>query len=408
MRSATVCSFLRRLKINGVWKYERVWPDAAELEFRADWRLRNDMKSWHILADDLTGALDSAAAWANAGDVPVFLDEPGPSAQAVQVVATGTRDVSPTRLPALLAPSLDWLGASGSAFKKIDSLLRGNTFAELAWLMRSGRFAGVVFAPAFPAQGRFTAQGRHWVAPPHQPQGPRTHEHAGTLVQAFANVGLSARIPVRVQDSLQDAGKVVIPDILSEHDLDRLAGLAAQPQAQRWLWCGSAGLAWALARQAAAAAPSGASSEASTAPPAPAVGLTLVLTASRHAVLREQLRHLPPPVAGTDLLDLAEAQPLCPAQARARLRQQMLAIVTTRPRPTTLVVVGGDTLLALCRAADVRSLQASASPRAGWGRARLVGGLWDGLTCYSRSGAFGPPDDLRALLATLSLSLHTD
>jgi len=378
------------------------------MEFRADWRLRNDMKPWHILADDLTGALDSAAAWANAGDVPVFLDQPGPSARAVQIVATGTRDVSPTRLPALLAPSLDWLGASGSAFKKIDSLLRGNTFAELAWLMRSGHFAGVVFAPAFPAQGRFTARGRHWVAPPHQPHGPRTHEHAGTLVQAFANVGLSARIPIRVQDSLQDAGKVVIPDILSDHDLDQLAGLAAQPQSQRWLWCGSAGLAWALARQAAAATSSGASSEASTAPPATAQGLTLVLTASRHPVLREQLRHLPPSVAGADLLDLAEAQPLCPAEAQARLRQHMLTVVTTRPRPTTLVVVGGDTLLALCRAADVRSLQASASPRAGWGRACLVGGLWDGLTCYSRSGAFGPPDDLRALLATLSLSPHTD
>jgi uncharacterized protein YgbK (DUF1537 family) len=370
--------------------------------------LRNDMKSWHILADDLTGALDSAAAWANAGDVPVFLDQPGQSEQVVQVVATGTRDVSLTSLAALLAPSLDWLVASGSAFKKINSLLRGNTFAELAWLMRSGRFAGVVFAPAFPAQGRFTARGRHWVAPPHQPHGARTHEHAGMLVQAFANVGLSAHIPTRVQDSLQDAGKVVIPDILSDHDLDRLAGLAAQPQAQRWLWCGSAGLAWALARQGAAVAPSGASTDALMAPPASVQGLTLVLTASRHPVLREQLRHLPPSVAGADLLDLAEAQTLCPAEAQARLRQDMLTVVTTRPRPTTLVVVGGDTLLALCRAADVRSLQASASPRAGWGRARLVGGRWDGLTCYSRSGAFGPPDDLRALLATLSLSPHTD
>lgn len=363
------------------------------------------VKPWHVLADDLTGALDSAAAWADAGDVPVFLDEPGPSAQAVQVVATGTRDVPPANLPALLTPSLDWLVATGSAFKKIDSLLRGNTFAELAWLMRNGRFAGVVFAPAFPAQGRFTAQGRHWVAPPHQPHGPRTHEHAGTLVQAFADVGLSARLPARVQDSLQDAGKVVIPDILNDHDLDQLATLTAGPQAQPWLWCGSAGLAWALARQAAVAAPATA---ARVALPVPAQGLTLMLTASRHPVLREQLRQLLPIEAHTELLDLAEAQPLSPAEAQARLTQRMHTVVTARPRPTTLVVVGGDTLLALCRAAGVRSLQAGASPRAGWGRARLVGGRWDGLTCYSRSGAFGPPDDLRALLATLSLSLHTD
>jgi len=361
------------------------------------------VKPWHILADDLTGALDSAAAWADAGEVPVFLDEPGPSAQAVQVVATGTRDVPPASLPALLTPSLDWLVATGSAFKKIDSLLRGNTFAELSWLMRSGRFAGVVFAPAFPAQGRFTVQGRHWVAPPHHPEGPRTHEHPGTLMQAFANVGLNARIPIRVQDSLQDAGKVVIPDILNDHDLDQLATLTAGPQAQPWLWCGSAGLAWALARQVAAATPAPANS---VAPPVPAQGLTLVLTASRHPVLREQLRQLPPIKTHAELLDLAEAQPLSPAEAQARLMQRMHTVVTTQPRPDALVVVGGDTLLALCRAAGVRSLQAGPSPRAGWGRARLVGGLWDDLTCYSRSGAFGPPDDLRALLAAFTPSHH--
>lgn len=358
------------------------------------------MKPWHILADDLTGALDSAAAWAGAVDVPVFLDEPGRSVQAVQVVATGSRDAPPASLPSLLAPSLDWLAASHSAFKKVDSLLRGNTFAEIAWLMRSERFVGAVFAPAFPAQGRFTARGQHWVAPPHQPHGPRTHDHSATLLQAFADVGLSAQVPARGLDSLHHAGHVVIPDILSDHDLDQLATLTTDPQAQRWLWCGSAGLAWALGRQAAAMVPLGAATLA------PAQGLTLVLTASRHPVLREQLRQLPALGACTELIDLAEARPVSAAEAQARMMQAMHSIVTARPRPATLAVVGGDTLLALCRAAGVRSLQAGPSPRAGWGRARLVGGLWDGLTCYSRSGAFGPPDDLRDLLAAITPSRH--
>jgi len=363
------------------------------------------VKPWHVLADDLTGALDSAAAWADAGAVPVFLDAPEASAQPVQVVATGTRDVPLASLPALLSPSLDWLVASGSTFKKIDSLLRGNTFAEIAWLMCSGRFAGVVFAPAFPAQGRFTAQGQHWVAPPHQPGGLRTHEYPGTLVQAFAEVGLTARIPLRVQDCLQEGSQVVIPDLLSDADMDQLASLAHSRQAQSWLWCGSAGLAWALARQVADAA----LATASRVPASSQVqGSTLLLTASRHPVLRAQWRQLPPPDAQTAFVDLAEAQPLEPAEAQARLTQRMHTLVSTQPRPDALVVVGGDTLLALCRAAGVRSLQAGASPRAGWGRARLVGGLWDGLLCYSRSGAFGPPDDLRALLAALSPSSQQD
>lgn len=356
---------------------------------------------WHVLADDLTGALDSAAAWAHTGEVPVFLDAPGPSDQAVQVVVTGTRDVPPARLPALLTPSLDWLLATGSAFKKVDSLLRGNTFAEIAWLMSSGRFAGAVFAPAFPAQGRFTAQGRHWVAPPHQPDGPRTHEHPCTLVQAFAGVGLTAHLPMRVQDSLQEVGQVVIPDLLNDQDLDQLASLAHSPRAHAWLWCGSAGLAWALARQ------NGASKPATIAPaPCSVPGLILVLSASRHPVLRAQWRQLPPADAHTAVVDLAEVQLLEPAEAQVRLKQRMHMLVSTQARPDALVVVGGDTLLALCRATGVTSLLAGASPRAGWGYARLVGGLWDGLPCYSRSGAFGPPDDLRALLAALSPSFQ--
>lgn len=356
---------------------------------------------WHVLADDLTGALDSAAAWAETGEVPVFLDAPGLSDQAVQVVATGTRDVAPDRLPGLLGPSLDWLVAGGFAFKKIDSLLRGNTFAEIAWLLRSGRFVGAVFAPAFPAQGRFTAQGQHWVAPPHQPDGPRTHHYPGTLAQAFADVGLRAHGAWQMQDGLNDVGQVVIPDLLSDAAMDQLAGLAQSAQARTWLWCGSAGLTWALARQ------DGVQTPLTPAPaPSPVSGVTLVLTASRHPVLRAQWQQLPPLDAHLVVKDLADAQPLEPAAAQARLTQRMHTLMGTQPRPDALVVVGGDTLLALCRAAGVRSLQAGPSPRAGWGCARLVGGLWDGLPCYARSGAFGPTDDLRALLVALSPSSH--
>jgi uncharacterized protein YgbK (DUF1537 family) len=352
-------------------------------------------KPWRILSDDLTGALDTAAAWAAGNEVPVFLDTPSASAQPVQVVVTGTRDVPVGELPERLNPSLDWFTATGSAFKKIDSLLRGNTFAELALLMRSGRFAGAVFAPAYPGQGRFTAQGRHWVASPHQPYGPRSHEHPGPLAQTLARVGLGAQIPAQVSECLRHPGHVVIPDVLADADLDDLAALTTHPQAGHWLWCGSAGLAWALVRQQ-----TGGATAAQHLPPC-GPGRPLVLTASQHPVLREQLHLLAVLNLPIDLVDLAEREPLAPAVAQARLAQRMDALVAHHPRPPLVTVVGGDTLLALCRAAGVRSLQAGSSPRPGWGRARLVGGVWDGLCCYSRSGAFGPPEDLGTMLSSL-------
>jgi len=75
------------------------------------------------------------------------------------------------------------------------------------------------------------------------------------------------------------------------------------------------------------------------------------------------------------------------------------AIAHHAPHPRTLVAVGGDTLLALCRALGATGLQSWVPLEcAGWGCARLVGGRWDGLVCHTRSGAFGGPRDLVEVL----------
>jgi uncharacterized protein YgbK (DUF1537 family) len=318
------------------------------------------MKLWRILADDLTGALDSAAAFTGAQDVPVFLKSPN-SPASIQAWATGSRDVPAASLPGVLHACLPWFTAPGTlAFKKVDSLLRGNSFAEVAWLLRHGGFDGVVFAPAYPAQGRLTQGGQHRV-------GSETLD----LHAALAAVGVNIH-----------SGSVRVPDVLCDADLDRLA----RHPAPRWLWCGSAGLAWALARQ-------GQHAPTQSAPSTP--GLTHTITASRHPVLRGQ-------IGGLDLHDLSHPAPLPAAEAQALLQQRAQALVHTLPRPDNLVVVGGDTLLALCQAAGIHSLQAGSSPRSGWGRATLLGGPWHGVACYSRSGAFGAPDDLSALLAMLT------
>ena len=77
----------------------------------------------------------------------------------------------------------------------------------------------------------------------------------------------------------------------------------------------------------------------------------------------------------------------------------------SRPAPATLAVVGGDTLLALCRSTAATALQAGPSPWPGWGQARLLDGRWQGTRLLTRSGAFGDADDLLALWPQTDLKI---
>ena len=128
-----------------------------------------------ILADDLTGALDTAAVFA--GPVPVYIDHP-PADRKTPVDRRARHRHARRRagsLPERLQRALDWLRAGTVAYKKIDSLLRGNTFAE-THLDRGqhGSFNLTVFAPAFPAQGRITTEDRQWIARTARAQGVAT------------------------------------------------------------------------------------------------------------------------------------------------------------------------------------------------------------------------------------------
>lgn len=358
-----------------------------------------------ILADDLTGALDCAAAF-GAG-VPVHLARPASvEAGGIDIVATATRDVSVAELPALLQPALAWLCGADVAFKKVDSLLRGNTLDEVDWLARHAPFRGLALVPAFPAQQRVTENGQQWWR---QADGTRTPV-AASIRESLQARGWRVDTGPTPPD-LQQGAVAWVPDMLNDGALDAVAAFALQSGSD-WLWCGSAGLAHALARHM-PARPQPA--------PVQAVGAQVMLvSASHHAVSREQWRVLraargaechageDPSSLHTDashyprLIDLSATRHLQPEDAAALLQSQARAIAAQAPRPRTLVVVGGDTLLALCHALGATGLQSEvALDRPGWGCARMVGGRWDGLVCHTRSGAFGGPQDLLEVLASV-------
>ena len=105
--------------------------------------------------------------------------------------------------------------------------------------------------------------------------------------------------------------------------------------------------------------------------------------------------------AGEAWFDLSPRETIRPEDALRRLEANARRLVENLPVPGRLIVVGGDTLLSLCRASAAVGLSARSSIRPGWGCARLMGGTWDGVPCYSRSGAFGAADDLAALVCAL-------
>lgn len=379
------------------------------------------MNRIRILADDLTGALDTAAAFS--GSVPVFLDAPPAFGDRyfdsfVAVTATPTRDVPPGVLPEYLQPALDWLGAGSMVFKKVDSLLRGNSFAEIAWLYRHGGFEQVVFAPAFPAQGRITVDNRQWIVKPSAPP----QAVAEPLREAFGKFGLSS------SDRETEGGNldVWIPEVRTDGDMDAIVSRIGRKTTKKRLWCGSAGLAHAVARFLDMAPDSGAACSLSREP-----GPTVLVSASFQPVLREQWACLRASMAveavaehandaeiGSALkqaragashawFDLSPLEEMTPEQAEKQLADRVARLVDGLPRPGQLIVVGGDTLLSLCRTTGADALLASASVRNGWGRARLLGGAWDGVPCYSRSGAFGGTDDLLMMIRLLAGSPTT-
>jgi uncharacterized protein YgbK (DUF1537 family) len=366
-----------------------------------------------ILADDLTGALDCAAAF-GAG-VPVHLGLPAQiDSFGVDIVATATRDVPVSELHALLSPSTDWLRGADLAFKKVDSLLRGNTFDEVDWLARHTPFAGLAFVPAFPAQHRVTEGAQQWWQQADGTRAPVTPSIMDSLRARGWHVDTG-----RTPPDLQASPMAWVPDVLDDAALDTAAHTALQ-SGQRWLWCGSAGLAHALARHLPQRSVQQPPQQAAVAATSPTEGLVMLVSASHHPVSRAQWRALrdtdiqrchsgeDPRSLEVDaalyptLIDLSASTPITAEQAAALLHAQAQAIAAHAPRPRTLVVVGGDTLLAMCRALGATGLQSEeALERPGWGCARMLGGRWDGVVCHTRSGAFGNRMDLVDVLRSL-------
>src|SRR3954451_1947217 len=323
-----------------------------------------------LLADDLTGALDSAAPFVGRfGPIPTYWDETAATAGSLALDGE-TRDLEPDRARERIAVLAPLLAGADISFLKIDSRLRGHPAAEIATCARA--FRTVVIAPAFPAEGRVTRQGRQLV-----------RDASGTwqpvpldLPAALAAAGL----PVRLGPP--ESGKATLCDAETDDDLARIATTPGlEPPT---LWCGTGGLARALA----GATP-------------PQLVLTrqrsvLIVAGTPHGATLAQVEHLiPRPGVTLHRLDLAACT--SPEAARGAHARLIETAASVEP-PGLLIATGGETLLRLCLAIGAQRLDLRGEVAVGVPVSRMVGGRWDGATVISKSGGFGAPDLLADLL----------
>lgn len=332
-----------------------------------------------LLADDLTGALDSAARFVPlTGPVPVVWSADVPQGPAA--IDSGTRELDATAAADRVARLAPLLADGAPAFKKIDSLLRGHVAAELDACLPF--FDRCILAPAFPFQGRVTRNGRQLVRDGN----------------GWRDTG------VDLKATLHSLGpRVELCDATTDADLKAIVA-AGRSLPDRVLWCGTGGLAGALAGPHPVPCPT---------LPKP----VLALIGSDHPVALAQLaaaeaclhRLMPGDGASsptvTRLLERGAAA-VCAAvpdgtdrtDAARHIGATFAALLEGLPRPGTLIVAGGETLRALCERLGVTRLEVDGEIAPGVPTSRMCGGPWDGQRVVSKSGAFGDTGFLARLL----------
>lgn len=353
------------------------------------------MSRLRILADDLTGALDSAAQFVPAeGRIPTVWGPPGHLPWPASIDA-GTRELDAEQAAALsrrLSPVLD---DAEPAFRKIDSLLRGHVAAEIAACVRG--FAHCVIAPAFPTHGRVTRAGRQFVR-----DGEAWRVTGPDLAAALRAVGLDAAL--RQPGDAAPEG-VSLWDAEVETDLDQVVA-ECRCLSGRVLWCGTAGLAGALSGRAPVPAPPLADpilAMIGSDHPASVAQLSVSWARVRRIIRgdAEEAARIARLLGRDGAVAVAAVVPpgLARPDAARHIGACFVGLLGRMDPPGTLLVSGGETLRALCIALGAGRLDVDGQVMPGIPTAVLRGGAWDGLRIVSKSGGFGDPGLLTRLLA---------
>jgi uncharacterized protein YgbK (DUF1537 family) len=233
------------------------------------------MTFWSIVADDLTGALDTALQFHKGRWSCVVSTRPGiwptpKQGPAAIALTTETRHLDATAAETRTRAAIHAVWAEEDdencrLYKKTDSLLRGNIAAEIKSMLDVVGKRSIVFSPAYPDGRRTTINGVHHIdgQPVTEafagtgPVTPVQESHIPTLLTA--NTTLTVRhVPLRIvrgrNEELTAAFfaaqqahiDVIVPDAASNEDLQSITH-SMNKASMTQVCAGAAGLAQHLA-----------------------------------------------------------------------------------------------------------------------------------------------------------------
>lgn len=403
------------------------------------------------IADDLTGAADSAAACMAHGLTATVLLHSSQYCEAIWPISdvlsidANTRCLSADQAADITdrvvcaCQEHGTLGPGSLLFKKLDSTLRGHFAAEIAAVLRARHTMAparekscVIMVPALPAQGRTTVGGRQLLhgRPVHEKDIPTL------LVEAGLSCGMIDSATVRAESTaleqsmitVSHQANVLLCDAETDNDLRRIAE-ASMVLRGRAVWAGSAGLAAHLPHAAGIVANTRHAHRISL-----ASGPTLFVVGSPTSVARRQASllfalpdlttlHLQPasllgssvdakPIAealqsNRDALLVFEENERC-SEGDSNLLTRAVAqlVASVAPLLGALVATGGETARALLDAFGVRRLRLLGEVESGIPIS--VADAWTRpLPIITKAGGFGSPEALlhcRAFLQALDRS----
>lgn len=380
-----------------------------------------------LIADDLTGAADSAAPFASYGiQTRLLLDQSSAPGDGVSALSTNSRDLElePAREAVLAACHRVTRSRRSDAmlFKKIDSTLRGHPVEELQIVLQQFDIERLLLSPAFPAQGRSTLNGRQHVHGTPLGESSFTNERiCDDLTRLFGGLcgdpAVSYPLDVirgdtRELHSLLSRPGIHIPDIATDADMSRC--LDAALDAGIMSFCSAGGMGRALAQRL------GSERDGLSFMSRPAAPVLIVAGSRNQATLDqvEAVRRAGTPVvrlgtdgewertvrehlkAGSSVVVSSmpgEPSPTEPDAVRDRLGKGIMRVVE-RVRPGVLVLTGGDVAAAVCQALEVDAITLRGELEPGVPSGKLEGGVVPGLVVVTKAGGFGDRGTFSRLL----------